>query len=148
MHEFPPVEQLLPHRRPMIVVDRIVAADDRELLSETQIDDSHPLFDAAACGLPGWAIIELMAQTVGLHGGLLAQRSNEPVRIGYLLGTRRLELARPGAPAGSTVRVNVRLEFLDPEGIGSYQCDAWVNGEVFASARVNVYRQRDGEIPE
>ena len=42
-------------------------------------------------GVPGYVGLEYIAQTIAAHGGLRARAVGEPVRIGFLLGTRRYD---------------------------------------------------------
>ncbi|HEX6929567.1 MAG TPA: 3-hydroxylacyl-ACP dehydratase [Gammaproteobacteria bacterium] len=144
MKVFPPVAQLLPHAPPMIVIDAVMDAGDGWAESETTVAPAHPLFEARDEGLPGWALIELMAQTIAVFGGLDSRARNEPVRIGYLLGTRRLELHRSLCRSGTVLRVRAEREFDDPEGVSVYQCSVRDGEALIASARINVYQQQAG----
>ena len=147
MESFPPVAELLPHTAPMIVVDRIADAGDGWLESETTVTPDHPLFDVSENALPGWALIELMAQTIALYSGLDASTRNEPVRIGYLLGTRRFELARARCEVGAVLRVRAEREFSDPEGVSAFRCSVTDGASAIVTARLNVYQNRNGGSP-
>lgn len=148
MRTFPAVRELLPHEAPMIVIDRVADADENRVESITTVTADHPLFEASQDSLPGWALIELMAQTVALYSGLKAHAQQQPVRIGYLLGTRKLELHRQHFRCDETLRVRAQCEFLDPEGLGSFACQVLdENNHCVAEATVNVYQDK-GEVPE
>ena len=48
---------------------------------------------ADACGrFPAVALIEIMAQTIGIYAGRLQRLAGEPPVVGLLLGTRRMSL--------------------------------------------------------
>lgn len=150
MTNFPPVTELLPHAPPMIVVDDLSNAGDEWVESTTCVRPEHPLFDTYEDGLPGWALIELMAQTIALHAGFLGRQNAQEPRIGYLLGTRRFELQRTVCQAGERIRIHAKREFHDPEGVSAYQCTAFENDDIIATAKLNVYRQPqdNGEASE
>jgi predicted hotdog family 3-hydroxylacyl-ACP dehydratase len=38
-----------------------------------------------------WAALEFMAQTVAVHAGLSAWEKGEPVKLGFLIGSRRVD---------------------------------------------------------
>lgn len=148
---FPPVADLLPHEPPMIVVDEILDAGDGWLESVTTVTPEHVLFDRAENALPGWALIELMAQTIALYAGLDAATRNEPVCVGYLLGTRRFELRRTRFAPGEVLRVRAEREFDDPAGVSAFRCVTTdITGDtetVVVQARINVYQDSKGGFP-
>lgn len=143
---FPSVADLLPHKPPMIVVDAVTDAGDSWIESATTVTPAHPLFDARDGGLPGWALIELMAQTIALHAGLNTHAKNTPVRIGYLLGTRRFDLRRALCRADEVLHVRAEREFIDPEGVSAYQCSVSEGDSLIAAAKLTVYQNKGGEL--
>lgn len=87
--EYPPIEQLLPHRPPMLLINRLVQTQGATTVCEVTIG-SHSMFLQAA-GVPAFVGIEYMAQTVAAHGGYLSYLAGQPIVVGLLLGTHRLE---------------------------------------------------------
>lgn len=143
MKPYPPINELLPHEFPMIVIDGVHGCSAEWAESITVVQPEHVLYDADEGGLPGWALIELMAQTIALHAGLLGGENGRQPRIGYLLGTRRFELARDACYAGEILRTRVEREFVDPEGVSVYQCEVFSGNAGVARARINVFQKRD-----
>ena len=74
----PAIETLLPHQAPMLLLDRLCAADAQQARCETRIGARHALLLDGEGNLPGWVGIELMAQTIaawaGMQGGCAASR--------------------------------------------------------------------------
>lgn len=137
---FPPVSELLPHRPPMIVIDEVVAAGNGWVETRTRVTAEHVLFDTNARELPGWALIELMAQTAAVFGGLPDHAEQRAIRIGYLLGTRRFELFKRGVSENAVLHVRAVREFHDPDGMGAFDCTVSHGGDTVAEARLNVYQ--------
>lgn len=100
---FPLIEQLLPHRDPMILIDRLVETDGQETICEVTITPQSMFREAA--GVPAFVGIEYMAQTIAAHGGYQSYLAHEPISIGLLLGTRRLEMHCPFFQLGQILRV-------------------------------------------
>ncbi len=100
---YPPIEQLLPHRYPMILIDRLVETDGRETICDVTITPQSMFREAA--GVPAFVGIEYMAQTIAAHGGYQSYQANEPISIGLLLGTRRLEMYCAFFQLGQTLRI-------------------------------------------
>jgi predicted hotdog family 3-hydroxylacyl-ACP dehydratase len=101
--KYPPIEQLLPHRSPMILIDRLVWTNGVETICEVTIGP-HSMF-IQAVGVPAFVGIEYMAQTVAAHGGYQSFLEGQPMVVGLLLGTRRLETPCQFFELGQTLRI-------------------------------------------
>ena len=101
--KYPSIEQLLPHRPPMILIDRLVQADGSTTVCEVTIGP-HSMF-LQADGVPAFVGIEYMAQTVAAHGGYQSYLEGQPIAVGLLLGTRRLETHCQFFELGQTLRI-------------------------------------------
>ncbi len=102
---YPPIEQLLPHRPPMILIDRLVQTHGATTVCEVTIGP-HSMFLQAA-GVPAFVGIEYMAQSVAAHGGYQAYLEGRPITVGLLMGTRRLETHCQFFELGQTLRIEV-----------------------------------------
>jgi len=101
--KYPSIEQLLPHRPPMILIDRLVQTDGSKTVCEVTISP-HSMF-AQAAGVPAFVGIEYMAQTVAAHGGYQSYLEGRPIAVGLLLGTRRLQTHCQFFELGHTLRI-------------------------------------------
>ena len=115
------LEALLPHRGPMLLLDRFLDGDVDWAQAEARIDDRHP-FHEPGHGVPSWALIEVFAQTAALIGGLKAQTEQVPVPQGFLLGTRRFACSVSHIPLNTTLVLEARTAFQDNNGMGAYHC--------------------------
>lgn len=81
-----------------------------------------------------------MAQAIAAWAGYTAQLRGEPVKLGFLLGTRRYESSRPIFVLGSVLRVHVQRLFQNENGLGSFEC--FIDNEEgrVASATVTVFQ--------
>ncbi len=133
-----PLEDIIPHREPMVLLDRVVSADldGRRLTAE---------FVARPEWSENWASIEYMAQAAAAMAGLTDRAAGEkgPPKLGFLLGTRRLELDFDRFRPGCAYRVEVHNEFSDSEA-ASFDC-AIVDdgGRTVARALLSAYRPKD-----
>ncbi len=115
------LETLLPHRRPMLLLDRFVDGDVDWARAEARIDDQHPFY-VSGQGVPSWALIEVFAQTAALIGGLKARADQVPVPQGFLLGTRRFACSVSHIPTDTTLVIEARTAYQDSNGMGAYHC--------------------------
>lgn len=138
----PDIRELVPHAGSMVLLDRVLAADEESLSAEVTIR-SDSLFCAAE-GVGAWIGLEYMAQAIGAYAGYLARRRGEPVKIGYLLGTRHYECSRPHFAIGTCLRVHVRRVFQSDNGMGSFECRIEDAGDVLANVTLTVYQPVEG----
>lgn len=140
---FPPIAELLPHQPPAILLDEIVEQTADGVVARACIQDTHPFFDPELGGVPVWVGIELMAQAVGAHAGLLGRQQGSPPRLGYLLGARRFAAGVAAFPPQSELRVEVGCQYLEDSGLGAYDCRIWQASEEWARAVITVFQPND-----
>ena len=141
------LEELLPHRAPMVFLDAVESFDsvERSLTATVSITPAHVLYSPTLGGVPNWAAIEFMAQAAAALAGCFDKDRDpaKPVRPGLLLGTRRLTLHADSFAAGRTYRVTAASTFWDAE-TAAFACtivdDA---GTVVAEAALNAFRPPD-----
>ena len=138
----PDIRDLLPHSGPMVLLDRVVAADDESLCAEVRVRaDSLFYVDG---GIGGWVGLEYMAQAIGAYAGYRARLRGEPVRIGYLLGTRHYECKKPIFVLGSLLKIYVKRMFQSDEGLASFDCHIEDDKGTLASANLTVFQSAAG----
>src|SRR2546426_3960121 len=91
--EPPEIRSLVPHSGPMVLLDRVVSVDEESLCAEVLIR-ADSMFCAAG-GVGAWVGLEYMAQAIAAYAGYGARLRGAPVKIGFLLGSRRYECRRP-----------------------------------------------------
>jgi len=132
------IRSLIPHAGPMVLLDRVISVGEDSLCAEVSIR-SNTLF-CGPDGVGAWVGIEYMAQAIAAWAGYTAQLRGEPVKLGFLLGTRRYESSRPIFVLGSVLRVHVQRLFQNENGLGSFEC--FIDNEEgrVASATVTVFQ--------
>jgi predicted hotdog family 3-hydroxylacyl-ACP dehydratase len=137
-----PIEELLPHAAPMILIDRVVSFDDESAIIETIVRAEHPFVGGE--GVPAHLGIEYMAQACGALTGCWAKRDGGKVRVGFLLGTRHFLSHRAFLPLGVTVTIAIRLVIRD-NGMGVFDCRLLEGEKLVAEAQLNVYQAESDE---
>jgi len=136
---------LLPHKPPMVFVDRVVACDLEAgtLTAEFDVSPKNLFFDAEKNGVPAYVALEYMAQTIGCFSGIVDKMKTptESVRAGFVLGTRKLELFLDFFDEG-TYRVAVSKVFFDDE-IGAFESKIFCGNELVAAGTLNVFRPKN-----
>ena len=140
----PDIRSLVPHSGAMVLLDRLVDADRHNLCAEVSINADTLFCDGAAVG--AWVGIEYMAQAIAAHAGYLAHMRGEPVKVGFLLGSRRYECSEAEFPVGSVLHVHVHEELQGENGLGAFACrieEASRPGQVLAQATVTMFQPRN-----
>ncbi|HFC6370060.1 TPA: thioester dehydrase [Neisseria lactamica] len=140
---------LLPHSGRMVLIDRITRYGDDFVEAGAQIKPDHILLAGGI--LPYTAFIELMAQAVGAYAGIQARKNAQPVRLGFLLGTRKLEIFAQSVPVGTHLLATAHMSIQDAGGMGVFDCElCWTDAPetssgtlpsdgILARASLNVY---------
>ena len=139
------LEKILPHDRPMILVDDIkeINLDEKYWIAEVKITEDKIFFDKTINGVPYLSGIEYMAQTIGCYAFYRAQRT-EP-KLGFLLGTRSYKSNIEKFENGKTYTVKVSEIYGDTELV-SFDCLIYNDEEKeCASAVINAYQPDNAE---
>jgi predicted hotdog family 3-hydroxylacyl-ACP dehydratase len=142
MTTFPPIAELVPQAGAMILLDEIVDAEEGRIVARARLRPTSLFVEGDR--VPALVSIEYMAQAIGAYAGLRARAAGEPVRVGYLLGTRELTLEIDGFDVGDEFLVEARHVWGD-EQLGSFQCAVVLDGRTVATALVTVYQ--GDEVP-
>ena len=125
----------------MLLVERVVAWDAQHaVVAATPKPDAWYSDEGA---MPSWIGIELMAQAIAAHVGLVARSHARPPKAGVLLGTRQYRATQPRFPPGAELIVNARMTYRDETGLGAYDSTITLNDIVVATANVTVYEPPD-----
>lgn len=143
----PPVTDLLPHTGRAILVDELVEEHPEGVTARVRIRRDHPFFDAALGGVPVWVGIELMAQTIALHAGMVGQRQGRPPHVGYLLGVRRYSPADGVFAEDDDLAIHVQKLYEDESGLGSYDCLILQDEAMLVQATLSVFQTGEARQP-
>nr|WP_242538680.1 beta-hydroxyacyl-ACP dehydratase [Trinickia acidisoli] len=126
----------------MRLLDEIVACSDTAVSVLASIDP-QAWYANPDGSMPAWIGIELMAQAIAAHVGLIAMRAGGQARPGVLLGASRYEAQAPSFAPGARLRIEA-IELLKSEqGHGAYECTISTDARCVAQAVVKVFQPTD-----
>jgi predicted hotdog family 3-hydroxylacyl-ACP dehydratase len=132
-----PVAELLPHSGNMILLDELLRFGHEDVETRLTVRPGG-LFNQPDGSLPAWVGVELMAQTVAAFAGCQARQAGQPVKLGFLLGTRSFKCNVECFPAGVELRISALCSLRDDNGMGVFECH--IRGpNIQAEARLNVF---------
>jgi predicted hotdog family 3-hydroxylacyl-ACP dehydratase len=133
-----PLSEFLPHAPPMILLDELVSHDEERVACRVVLRPDSLFVEQGR--VPATLGLEYMAQTIAVLAGLQSRAAGRPPRIGYLLGTRELELAVDFFEVGDELRVECEHLFGENQ-LGAFKCAVHRRGERVAAAILNVYQE-------
>jgi predicted hotdog family 3-hydroxylacyl-ACP dehydratase len=138
-----PIAEVLPHAGDMILLDSIEELEGERIVCLRTVQKAG-LFQDTDGNLPAWVGVELMAQSIAAWAGCRARADQQPVELGFLLGTRQYECNVDAFPTGTCLRIEAQRSFHDQHGMGVFSCRIEAPG-IHAEARLNVYRPPDAD---
>lgn len=100
-----PVADLLPQSKAMVLIDTVTRIDDDSITTQIRVRDDG-LFSLENRTVPAWVGIEYMAQTIAAFSGYHCLMGGEPIRLGFLLGTRLFESNQSSYSCGTQLTVH------------------------------------------
>jgi beta-hydroxyacyl-ACP dehydratase FabZ len=98
------IRKILPHRYPMLLVDRILELDDKHIVGIKNVTSNEPFFDGHFPDfpvMPGVLIIEAMAQVAGVQ--VLSSIPDRGSKLVLLASVENARFRRPVRPGDQLV---------------------------------------------
>lgn len=129
------IQKILPHRYPLLLVDRILECDDKEwVVGVKNLTVNEPFFQGHFPGhpvMPGVLQLEAMAQVAGV---LLSRSLKQEGRIAYFMAIDNARFRRLVLP-GDQLRIEVKFSKLRM-GTAKVHGVCSVEGEVACEAEL------------
>jgi 3-hydroxyacyl-[acyl-carrier-protein] dehydratase len=129
------IQEVLPHRYPFLLVDRIVGLErGKRAVGIKNVTANEPFFQGHFPGnpvMPGVLILEAMAQVVAFAA---LGTGSAPGKVPYLVGVDRARFRRPVVP-GDQVRLEAELVRVRDD-FGRAACSAFVDDKLVADAEM------------
>jgi len=131
------IMELLPHRYPFLLIDRIVSVDPgRKVVALKNVTINEPFFQGHFPGLPimpGVLIVEAMGQAGGILA-FLSQDKAKPGSILYFTGIDKVRFRKPVVPGD---QIRFELEMLKQRTtVAKMAGKAFVEGKLVAEAEL------------
>lgn len=139
----------LPHRAPMVLIDKVCHVGHEHVVCEAYVSSEGvlaPFIDDKGY-LPAWFALEIMAQTIAVWSGWHALNKGGELRLGMLLGARGLKSRWSKFAPNACLKIYA-LQLLQDDRLGSFDCTIKVNEEAIVTARLNVYQPKEEEIKQ
>jgi 3-hydroxyacyl-[acyl-carrier-protein] dehydratase len=130
------VEQILPHRYPFLLVDRVIHIDleESEIIAIKNVTYNEPFFQGHFPGapiMPGVLILEALAQT----GGILVHQKGYNKKIAVLLNITGAKFRKPVTP-GDVLHLHAKGLHISGNG-GKIKAKAMIGEQLAAEAELS-----------
>jgi len=133
-----PINDLLPHAPPMVLLDEVLGWDHGQVMTAVTIRNDS-IFFTEGKGVPIYIGLEYMAQTCGIYAGIETLNAGQPVQPGYLLGTRNFLGETEWFSLGSRLVIDAK-EVFRQERMAVFDCKIMRGDQMVASAQLNLFQ--------
>ena len=130
------VMQILPHRFPFLMVDRIISFEtETKCVGVKTVTINEPFFQGHFPGhpvMPGVMQVEAMAQVASI---LLFKLAKTTSRIGYFMSADEVKFRKPVLP-GDTIFIHAELTKSRGERLAKAKCHCVVNDAIVSEAEL------------
>jgi predicted hotdog family 3-hydroxylacyl-ACP dehydratase len=120
----------------MALLDRIIDFDEYTLSAELVVRGDNLLGNDKT--VPAWAGIEYMAQAIAAYAGIKSKLAGEPIKLGFLLGTRSYTSNVASFAVGTALAIQVK-NIIQDDKLGVFDCKLRGDG-IEINANLNVYQ--------
>jgi len=128
------VLDVLPHRFPFVLVDRVVSIEGNEtLVALKNVTINEPFFPGHFPGhpvMPGVLQLEAMAQAAGI---LLLRMSSSEGKVAFFMSADKVKFRRPVVP-GDQLRITAKLDKVRGNKLATANVECQVGEKVVSSA--------------
>jgi predicted hotdog family 3-hydroxylacyl-ACP dehydratase len=105
----------------MVYLSRLLSHAGNETLCLVEID-AQAHFRAADGSIPAWVGLEYMAQCIAAHAGMTGRATGAPLKLGMLLGSRRVRFHTQRFASGQVLLVRARHLWGGAPGLVCFEC--------------------------
>jgi 3-hydroxyacyl-[acyl-carrier-protein] dehydratase len=130
------IAEILPHRYPFLLVDRVIhlSLDESEIIGQKNVTINEAFFQGhfpSVPIMPGVLILEALAQT----GGILVHQKGYQKKIAVLLNVSQAKFRKPVFP-GDVIHLHAKGLHISNKG-GKIQARAMVKDQVVVEAELS-----------
>ncbi len=126
-----------------VLLDEVLSVDDDGIVVAAHVDAGAVYFRDGV--VPGVALIEYLAQTVGAFVGYHEVTAGRRAPTGLLVACPSARFPAAGVAEGTSLRLEA-ARFWGRREVGAFRCRAWACGEQLAEATLSVFRPEESMV--
>ncbi|WP_024611389.1 MULTISPECIES: hotdog family protein [unclassified Pseudoalteromonas] len=139
-HPHHPIESVLPHTAPMILIDSLESYDEISGRCLVTITAQSNFYDPELKRVPSHVGIEYMAQTIAAYANANQVDSGAKVEVGFLVSSRKYKMHCTGFSLNSTLTIEVEKLYSEESGLSAFECKIKEGDALLVDAKINVFQ--------
>jgi predicted hotdog family 3-hydroxylacyl-ACP dehydratase len=138
----PQLFELIPHREPMLLINKVLEVNDSSSEALVLIDQETPFFEQKQ-GVASWIGLEYMGQASALIAGHQLKQGNIEPHLGFLMGSRKYQTQVAYFKPEQTLIVRCNEAALVGDSLATFNCciSDQTTGQELATAILSVFRR-------
>lgn len=138
------LEDILPHRRPMLLIDKVLAVDTEQAKTLSRVSESWPLQDEG--GVHPLILIELAAQTVGICNGWdrIKTKGIDSNQMGWIVGIKKADIHVATLPIGTEIVTTGRNSYVF-DNFREAESEIFINERSVATVSIQIFQKEENE---
>ncbi len=135
------LEDLLPHRGPMLLIDAVLAVDNTHAVTRSRIRKSWPL--QVEGGVRPLILVELAAQTAGVCNGWdrIQTQGLDSNQMGWLVAIKKADFLVEILPFGGEIIAEAKNTY-NFENLREIACELRLNDTLIGRATLQLFQAR------
>ncbi len=126
---------LIPHKSPFVLVDKLLYADEKKSCCSFKIPEGNIFAEQGFYSTPG--MVESMAQTAAAGTGYLFKKEKKAVPVGYIGSVQKLEVIDwPPVNAEITMEISLLTNILQ---VSLVSCQVKYEGRIIATCEMKIF---------
>lgn len=134
------IQELIPQRHPIIMVDKLISSDDSETVSKFKVLSNNIFCKEGYFKEPG--LIENIAQTAAARAGYIFKQQNKEIPVGFIGGIKNLQIHQlPEINTELITTVKIVTQIFNATIIEGNVKDIY--GHLFANCEMKIFTENN-----
>ncbi|MDU0353048.1 3-hydroxylacyl-ACP dehydratase [Paraglaciecola aquimarina] len=117
-----PIEQVVPHGHPMILVDELISYTPSSASCSVEIRTDSNFYNSEKKSIPAYVGLEYLAQTIAAYANALKVDEGGEVALGFLVSARNYVSNVAEFSLGTILTTTVTKLFKEDNGLSVFEC--------------------------
>jgi len=138
-----PIETVVPHDHPMILIDELLHYDNEKACCQLTIHQGSNFYNVKKQSVPSYVAIEYMAQSIAAFANANEKDQGGEVAIGFLVSSRKFKMFVSEFTLGEKLQVCVEQLYVEESGLSAFDCQVKRDNDLLATAKINIFQPND-----
>lgn len=135
-----PIESILPHAHPMILIDKLSQYDEVKAVCMVTINENSNFYNSQLNSVPSYVAVEYMAQSIAAFANANNRDLGKDVAIGFLVSSRKFKVFVSEFKSLAQLTIEVEQLYLEDSGLAAFDCKVTLEGQLVAEAKINIFQ--------